>query len=471
VANEGQVVDMLPNIISKISSKAGGKRSMILPLVRWQSSLFPDPLPRDDGSFGPLPPGGPPPPPPPTPPSPPVDGQGSLLLPIRHSRKQLSTVITDIVELTEMAAEIIESHIGTLYTYDQHARDKKEATTRNTAWDIADVTVQKVESVMRGFAFLIPGTMWNRWLSSVQVEMIADIPASDILVLQQQILDRLIDEGDAYMSIRATRMEEMYGKKDVEKIKGKIDAKGNRIEEETPKTEEKKSDAEDDPNKEPEEDSYMWDFAHPGLTTGMFDTILDSIACTAAQTSDRAETLHLANHLHEHLMARHTNDGGDILNDNVHTRPTAVSFNALIRVVAELPYDNSVNISLATAPWEEVFYRDQAVTTFVSTIQIMHECDAVHRNSASFKYVLDCVAKYFPPCRIRGNISNGYFQQARYHGLVNDSVVASFIAANTPTNDEWNDAFIRDNLQSDQWPVKWKHDSRKLQYSTKDDVY
>jgi hypothetical protein len=463
---------MLPNIISKLSSKACTKRSIVLPVVRWQSSLFPDPLPRDDGSssFGPLPPDGPPPPP--TPPSPPVDGQIPRL-PVRHSRKQLPTVITDIVELTEMAAEIIESHIGTLYTYDQHARDKKEATTRNKAWDIADVTVQKVESVIRGFAFLIPGTMWNRWLSSTQVETIADIPASDILILQQQILDRLIDEGDAYMTIRATRMEEMYGKKDAEKIKGKIDAKGNRIEEETPKKEEKKSDSDDsqDPNRAPEEDGYIWDFAHPGLTTAMFDTILDSIACNAAQTSDRQDTLHLANHLHEHLMARHTNDGGDDKNDNIHTRPTAVSFNALTRVVAELPYDNSVNISAATAPWEEVFYRDQAVTTFVSTHQVMHECGAVHRNSASFKYVLDCVAKYFPPCRIRGNISNGYFQQARYMGLVNDSVVASFIAANTPSNDEWNDAFIRDNLQSGKWPVKWKHDSRKLQYSSKDDVY
>lgn len=460
---------MLPNIIGKISSKAGSKRSIVLPLLRWQSSLFPDPLSRDDSSssVGPLPPEGPPPP------SPPVDGQIPLRLPTRHSRKQLPTVTTDIVELTELAAEIIESHIGTLYTYDQYARDKKEATTRNTAWDIADVTVQKVESVIRGFAFLIPGTMWNRWLSSVKVETIADIPASDILVLQQQILDRLLDEGNAYMTIRATRMEEMYGKKDSEKIKGTIDAKGNRIAEETPKAEVNKSNSEDsrDPNKVPEEDSYIWDFAHPGLTTCMFDTILDSIACTAAQTSDRHETFDLAIHLHEHLMARHTNDGGDDKNDNVHTRPTAVSFNSLIRVVAELPYDSSVNISTATAPWEEVFYRDQVVTTFVSTLQIMHECGVVHRNSASFKYVLDCVAKYFPPCRIRGNISNGYFQQARYMGLVNDSVVASFIAANKPSNDEWNDEFIRDNLQSGKWPVKWKHDSRKLQYSSKDDVY
>jgi hypothetical protein len=424
-------------------------------------------------------------------------------LPTRHSRKRLPAVITDVVQLTELASEIIESDIGRLFTYNEYAIDKKDATTRTAAWDIADVTVQKVESVIRGFSYLVPGTMWNRWLtefkarnsylssngttaSTMTTQSMDDIPPSDLFILQQQLVDRLIDEGDAYMTIRNTRMEDMYGMKGSAPITGSVDAQGNRVvKKKKNDTREPSSaassdvqampneneDDDEDDDKLGKDDTYMYDFAAPGPTTAMYDTMLDTMACTASMMTNRQEALHLAQHMHDTIMIRHTNDGGDVMNDNVHTRPTAVSFNALIRIVAELPYDNSVNISTETAPVSEVEYRDNVCATFITTLQAMHECGVVHRNSASYKYALDCVAKYMPPSRIRGNISTGLFQQARYVGLINDSVIAAYIKANTPSNDEWNDNYIRDVLQPGTWPVKWKRESRKRQYHPREDTY
>ena len=403
-------------------------------------------------------------------------------LPTRHSRKLLPTAITDLMELTELASEVIESDIGRLFTYNEYAINKKEATTRTAAWDIADVTVQKVEAVMRGFSNLVPGTMWNRWLTNQKQQNTEDIPPTDLFILQQQLVDRLIDEGQAYMTIRNTRMEDMYGKKGSAPITGSFDALGNRVVKKDETREKSSAVVDDEPmqraNQESEdgdeidkEESYMYDFAPPGPTTAMYDTMLDTMACIASGVTNRQESLLLAQHMHETVMIRHTNDGGDPKNDNVHTRPTAVSFNALIRIVSELPYDNSVNISTETAPVEEVEYRDDVCATFITTLQAMHECGVVHRNSASYKYALDCVAKYMPPSRIRGNISTGLFQQARYVGLINDSVIAAYIKANTPSNDEWNDNYIRDVLQPGTWPVKWKRESRKRQFHPKEDTY
>ena len=192
----------------------------------------------------------------------------------------------------------------------------------HAAWEIADVTVQKVESVIRGFSYLVPGTMWNRWLtdpkhkpqsslntSETANKAMEDIPPSDLFILQQQLVDRLIDEGHAYMTIRNVRMEDMYGKKGSTPMIGSFDALGNRVvvqqKEETtnekvensPLLNESNDDGEDeeaeDDDEIEEEDSYMYDFAAPGPTTAMFDTMLDTMACTASQINNRAEALRI----------------------------------------------------------------------------------------------------------------------------------------------------------------------------------
>ena len=103
--------------------------------IRWQSSLITDPLPPDtsSGSHSNLS-GQNPPVLPPTSSQSPPNTNLFVGLPTRHSRKQLPTVITDLIQLTELASEVIESDIGRLFTYNEYAIDKKQAET--TASDV-----------------------------------------------------------------------------------------------------------------------------------------------------------------------------------------------------------------------------------------------------------------------------------------------------------------------------------------------
>jgi hypothetical protein len=423
-------------------------------------------------------------------------------IPTKHSRKRLPTVITDTAQLTEITLEVLESEVGRLFTYDDSSSSSHRnyhkstaavaADTRDAAWATADVTVQKVEAAMRGYAYRVPGTLWNRWVPKPETDVSETSSAStnDILTLQQQLLNRIYEEGYAYMSVRAMRLEEIQRMKDAERRReeGDFDAYGNRRsdgrlsmrEEDSEEVEEDQSefaslllDADDDFNEEksntPQEEknqalppSYMCDFALPGPTVSMYDTVLDTIACSAATAADSQGTLDTANHLHDLVMMRHITDGGDATNTNPHTRPTAVTFNALIRTAAELPY------SVATS---DISFRDDAVTAAFSSLQAMHECGVVHRNSACYQYVLQCVHKYMPPSKIRGNIAAGVFHQARYFGLVNDAVVQAYIAANTPSNEAGIDDFIRDKLLPGQWPTKWKRESRKRRFHPREDTY
>lgn len=327
--------------------------------------------------------------------------------------------------------------------------------------------------------------MWNRWLPTTEREVGASF--EEIVTVQQKLIDRIYREGYAYMTVRAMRLEEMPRATDSVAVfdaeqdsDGGWDRHGRRPpafveEEEDARVEEIEladfimgNDISDGEHSNQEDltassQRYLHDFALPGPTVAMSDTVLDTIACSAATTAaDAQDVLDTANYLHDTVMLRHVIDGGDTINTNPHTRPTAVTFNALLRVAAELPY---------AASSSRIEFRDDAVTTFITTLQAMHECGVVHRNSACYTYALYSVAKYMPASRIRGNIAAGIFHQARYYGLVNDSVVEAYRAANTPSNEDSYDDFIRDKLLPGQWPGKWKRDSRKLQFHPREDTY
>lgn len=487
---------------------------------------------------------------PPLPPPPPVDATtflpdnppvprnsqttgkiGSRSIPTKHSRKRLPLVLTDTAQLTELTAELLETDIGRLFTFEESpkisSRRSRGAigsyTTRHqhvttgddlsssaatmmaqcdAAWEAADLTLQKVEAAVRGYARLVPGTMWNRWLPTEPTtaeSASTDASASDILSLQKNLMDRIYEEGYAYMTVRAMRLEEMYGTKqsvEVEQVSQESGPSLDRrrlsiLEEDHADIGNERelanlllgedADVGEEESIVPEAlttPSYMHDFALPGPTVSMYDTVLDTIACSAANVTSSAETngnataaaqdtLDAANYFHDLVFLRHITDGGDVSNTNPHTRPTAVTFNALIRTVSELPYHKIINLSD-----DEVQFRDDAVSTAITTLQAMHGCGVVHRNSATYRYTLHCVQKYMPASKIRGNIAAGIFHQARYFGLVNDSVVQAYIAANTPSNEAAYDDFIRDQLlPPGQWPTKWKRESRKRRYHAREDTY
>jgi predicted RNA-binding protein with EMAP domain len=330
-----------------------------------------------------------------------------------------------------------------------------------------------VEALIRGYAFAVPGSIWNRWKkdSSTVGEPI-EIDQELIVPIQQQLIERLWEEGYGYMEVRNMQLEEklMRKKQSVDDItspsyeghtnneqdkvvKDDVTALANFLKES------EKQDVDTGNSQQELSPGFMHNFALPGPTVAMYDTILDVMACQAA-TMGSIATMDMADQLLDTIITRHRLDGGDAKNDNVHTRPTALSYNAPIRLAAAVPYDG-IDIQL----------RDQAVALAFSNFAAIEECDMadVQRNSASVTYTLKVVAKYMPPSRIRGNIARGLFHLARYYCFVNKSVLEAFKEANTPSNSEEHDEFIEKTLQ--EIHPKWKQESRKRQYSRYEDTY
>jgi len=271
--------------------------------------------------------------------------EGKPLLPSRHSRKRLPPVCTDIGMLKDLTDEILQAPEGTLFTY---AIDKDSAA---DAWDAADITCQKVDFLVRGYATRLPGTMWQRWVlptaenstnkSSGSNDTIIDAKdtekVTEALSSMEALLDRIWDEGHAYMTVRADRLREKAErnllqapeKEDLFKLESPNDGEEETLRltadqnEDLPsfmkKYEEMEQEALDEDfkshfgmspaearqgeNIEEEEDSpFMNDFALPGPTIGTFHTILDAMACNTSSPFVSFENTRL---FYGDLMGRH----------------------------------------------------------------------------------------------------------------------------------------------------------------------
>jgi hypothetical protein len=412
-------------------------------------------------------------------------------LPTKHSRKCLPTIITDYEELLTSAEAILAANEGSLFTYNPtYAKlDYTVENDRDTAWAAADTTVQTVEAILRGFCWHIPGTCWHRYVPPSTNKdgpnsMMTNVPTEDIPMAMEELIDRLYKEGLAYMKLRAERLEELH--KASGRASHEDDLIAGLLAEPSPPEDDNEDnqfsfltsggsgggdDAGDGSSSDlarlegdnnmvettpDERKPYLHDFALPGPTTAMYDCLLDVAAVTGdVNCADKI------NVWHELAFTRHQLDGGCRTNRNIYTVPTALTFNALIRYAVSVPVRDG-----------DLELRDTALAWAFSTYQTLDEVEIVHKNAASVNYLLQVIAKYMPPSRIRGNIAAGVFHQARYRGLVNSAVVDAYIAANTPSNCPEDDAYIRDTLRGPQpIPPKWKRDSKKYRYNPREDFY
>lgn len=229
------------------------------------------------------------------------------LLPSRHSRKRLPPVCTDSVMLKELTDEILRAPEGTLFTY-QTDRDSA-----SEAWDAADPTCQKVDFLVRGYAAQLPGTTWQRWVMTKD-DRNSIIDPEDLeavthnLSQMEALLDRIWDEGHAYMTVRADRLTEktermaidasdeilqlgsLYDDEEEETLQLAAGDFGETEEESDEQDEEGGfgsefgvSEMEDEADQVDDLDEgerpFMNDFALPGPTVDTFQTILDAMAC------------------------------------------------------------------------------------------------------------------------------------------------------------------------------------------------
>jgi len=454
-------------------------------------------------------------------------------IPTMHSRKRLPRAVTDPAQLTEWTQEVLECPEGRLFAHlykDPNILKKSPSTEtaaaatsrinhkedRETAWTDADPTVQKVEALIRGYAYLVEGTVWNRWVPKQNNDNMAavDVEATTAMDAQHQLLMRINNEGHAYMVVRNLRLEELLGPQPyvppepepTKQMPGHgdlcdpLDWKKYAMEEDLARYEEwhgeeaqkKRNDpslgdddedsdesffgllAEDQDNSNDpkllqlaEGGSYMHDFALPGPTVSMLDTMLDTLACQAPNSVDPLHDLGVADSLYEFLIHRYIHDGGDYKNDNPHTRPTSMSFNTLLRLAVNLPYQ---------AGRDSLEFRDAAVTTATAAYQRIYECGVTHRNSATHAYMLQMLARYMPPSRIRGNMADAVFHTARYAGVMNDKVMAAYMEevnaeSNGPDFDEYIETKLRGKSLDKELPKRWSQYSKKHRYHPREDTY
>ena len=464
--------------------------------------------------------------------SPPSTAGPTPPLPIKHSRKQLPSVCTDPLLRQDLTEQILQAPIGSMIPFDENdisdyiadnnndnAKNKKASL---VAWERADAVVQKLEFVLRGYATGIEGTQWNRWVGQEGVAATAAVESNDKkqeLRVMMTLVDRLWQEGHVYMQQRASRLDELHGPRsqdllvasagddqdaDEDEIlelleSGKFDAQDDEDNEEGGELvfdtfEDFQKDVEDfarseglsmegdqtlvmdegesDPDLQTEEptsgpDSYMDDFALPGPTVNMYNVLLDAVACQAPYNNSLASP-EIASNVFYEIMGRHLLDGGDAHNTNQYTRPNILSFNAPIRVSAMHSYDPKDKRS------ENIMLRDQAVALAFECFDTVSHTTVANRNSATYAYLLQTVAKYFPPSRIRGNVAHGIWHHACSYGLLDELVSQAHIAANTPSNGERFDEWIKTNLtekEKKDLPPKWFCNSVVRRFHKREAVY
>jgi hypothetical protein len=198
----------------------------------------------------------------------------------------------------------MEAPLGSLFGYDT---TKSSADSRAHAWETADESAQKVEFLVRGYAAQLPGTLWQRWLPPRVVQQPEPADSTACLEAMEGLVDRIWDEGHAYMVVRADRLRETTEQLPTSDASaattpphlasggGELHAndahrpaswESYSYESFTSSAAAVEEVTEDDPDETAGDEPFMNDFALPGPTVHMFHTLLDAMACTAASENE-----------------------------------------------------------------------------------------------------------------------------------------------------------------------------------------
>lgn len=141
---------------------------------------------------------------------------------------------------------------------------------------------------------------------------------------------------------------------------------------------------------------------------------------------------------------------------------SVMSYNAPIRVVAAMPYDNKNKL-----------IRDHALLVAFKAYDGLTHAKRFERNSATFTYLLQTIAKYMPTSRHKGNIAAAMFYAAQQQGCVSESVLSAYRLANTPSNgaefEAWKLSGHGKALVD--LPLSWRCNVSKREHKAQDGIY
>lgn len=169
--------------------------------------------------------------------------------------------------------------------------------------------------------------------------------------------------------------------------------------------------------------------------------------------------------IHSHtpfILPVTTVDGGDLANTQPQTALSVLSYNAPLRIAASLPYVE-----------HDVTARDQGLLLAMEAYDALVQSKSCLRNSATFCYVLQAVAKYMPASRNRGNVVEGFFAVAQEEGCVDESVLAAYALAQTPSNGpEFEDCQIFDqDAALGDLPHSWRRHNKARRFHPREATY
>lgn len=340
------------------------------------------------------------------------------IIPTRHSRLAPPPACLSSVQINEVTQEVLETSPGLLIPYKTSARDDSFH-----AWQVADHSIQKVEWLIRGLSAQINDSIMNK-LYSVDSE---EDPAQCI-VQMQSLIRKMEKEGKLYMDLR-------------QKMRSQLAVEARR---------QRDDDLEDDHS----EVSDAQIFASPGQTIAMFDTLLDSMAVFAGP-----DTPGQVGDIFAIVNKRFEEDGGVAFAVNPNTVPTQLTFNAGLRAIA-----NSPNASEKT--------RDNAILYAFTTFDALQDTH-VKRNSATYTYIIQTVAKFIPPSELAGNVAHAMWMHARNDQVVDTNVMRALEMVDAGNYKKYQ-AFLQDTIREKtvrDIPHSWRKFGKSLRYSASDDTY
>ena len=361
--------------------------------------------------------------------------------PTRHSRHLPPPVCRDALELRVLTQELLEVTFVP-YTLSQE----------QDLWESNDATIQKAEYTIRGHAACVPGTLWYPCKNEGDSnnEDVFNTSSQQHVSSMQAIIDQLEEQNKIYMKVRTQLNSQVASSHYNEKSSSGGDDD---------------SDSSDSNNDDDDNEKHATSHhttgrlaAGPGPTVEMWDTLLDSMAVTCHNTTPAEFKSTL-----ERVLLRHALDGGFESNTNPYTVPTVLTFNAVLRGVANVKYETNSNNNNMTK------IRDEALETAFGVYDEMQY--HVERNSATFQYMLQVVQTFLPPSLSRGNIAHGLWTHAKQHAVASSQVLQALHRAHVPSNGAEFDAWLEENNYVKKMPLKWRREHKMRRYNRSDATY
>lgn len=349
-------------------------------------------------------------------------------LPTRHSRHDPPPACLSAAQLKEVSEEVLESTPGTLIPYEPSRRDDSLH-----AWEVADVSIQKVEWLIRGYSAQVSNTK----MQLVHSAESAEDPAHCVEAIQN-LLQRMDKEGSMYMDLR----HQMRSQLALEEQQEQEVEQGN-VPLEDLATIEKHTNV-----------STPQVFASPGQTIAMFDTLFDTMSMATDKSTPKT-----VGSLLQKINDRFEQDGGLAHNVNPNTVPTQMTFNAGLRAIA-----NTENSAEST--------RDDAVMHAFATFAFLRDTN-VKRNAATYAYMIQTVSKFFPPSEMSANIAHALWVMAQEEQVIDTNVMEAMELVK-PENYEKYNHFLTDYIQNKtirDLPHSWRKFGKSFRFENDDDTY